>query len=89
MENKMFRLEEDIIYVTLPEGRTQAELVSAAKTEIKSLIESGALYGKNIKLNGRLTTGMSLMLGHELAHVTKTVSVFDPKENNYVLCIAH
>jgi hypothetical protein len=85
----MFNLEGDIMYVTLPEGKTQAELVSAAKTEIKSLIESGALYGKSIKLNGRITTGMALMLGHELAHVTKGVSIFDPKENDYVLCIAH
>lgn len=88
MEN-IFKLEGDIMYVTLPEGKTQAELVSAAKTEIKSLIESGALYGKNVKLNGRLTTGMALALGHELAHVTKTVSIFDPKENSYVLCITH
>lgn len=85
----MFRLEEDILYIELPQGMTQAELVSAAKQEIKSLIESGALYGKNIKLNGRLTTGMAMMLGHELAHVTHSVSIFDPKENNYVLCITH
>ena len=86
---KMFRLEEDILYIELPQGQTQAELVSAAKTEIKALIESGAVYGKHIGLNGRLTTGMALMLGHELAHVTKSVSIFDPKENGYVLCIAH
>ena len=87
--NNMFKLEGDIMYIELPQGQTQAELVSAAKTEIKSLIESGALFGKNIKLNGRLTTGMALALGHELAHVTKSVSIFDPKENDYVLCITH
>lgn len=85
----MFSLEGDIMYVTLSEGKTQAELVSAAKEEIKALIESGAVYGKSIKLNGRLTTGMALMLGHELAHICKTVSIFDPKENDYVLCITH
>lgn len=87
--NNMFKLEGDVMYIELPQGMTQAELVSAAKTEIKSLIESGALYGKSVKLNGRLTTGMALMLGHELAHICKTVSVFDPKENDYVLCITH
>lgn len=88
MEN-MFKLEGDVMYIELPQGCTQAELVSAAKTEVKALIESGAVYGKSIKLNGRLTTGMALMLGHELAHVTKSVSIFDPKENDYVLCITH
>lgn len=86
---KIFRLEEDVMYIELPQGMTQAELVSAAKIEIKALIESGAVYGKSIKLNGRLTTGMALVLGHELAHVTKSVSIFDPKENDYVLCITH
>jgi hypothetical protein len=85
----MFKLEEDVLYVTLPEGRTQGELVAEAKAEAKKLVESGSLYGKELKLNGRLTTGMALMLGHEFAHVCKSVSIFDPKENGYVTCIMH
>jgi hypothetical protein len=86
---KIFKLEGDVLFIELPAGKTQQELVASAKEEIKSLVSAGALYGKNVRLNGRLTTGMALMLGHELAHVCKTVSVFDPKENDYVLCIAH
>lgn len=85
----MFRLEENTLFVQLPEGKTQSELVSDCKAEIRNLIASGVLYGKDIKLNGRLTTGMALCLGHELAHVTKSISVFDPKENSYVLCVKH
>ena len=46
-------------------------------------------YGKDIKLNGRVTTGMALFLGHKLAHVCKTVGIFDPKLNRYVLTIKH
>lgn len=85
----IFKLEGEVLFVELPAGKTQAELVSAAKEEIDGLIKAGVFFGKDIKLNGRLTTGMAMMLGHELAHITHSVSVFDPKENDYVLCIAH
>lgn len=85
----MFRLVDDILFVELPEGMTQSELISQARAEIKTLIVSGALYGLNVKLNGRITTGMALCLGHALAHVCKSVWIFDPKENSYVQCIAH
>lgn len=85
----MFELKNDVLNVTLPEGRTQAELIASAKTEIRTLIADGILYGKELKLNGRITTGMALTLGHELAHICKSVSIFDPKEAAYVECITH
>lgn len=85
----MFKFEDDVLLVELPEGKTQSQLVVDAKAEIKSLVSSGVLYGKDVKINGRLTTGMALMLGHELAHVTKSVSIFDPKENSFVVCVKH
>jgi len=85
----MFNFYNGVLTITLPEGKTQAELVEDTRAEIRSLIESGVLFGQEVKLNGRLTTGMALSLGHELAHVCKSVSVFDPKENTYVLCIKH
>ena len=85
----MFTLEGDVLKVNLPSGKTQEELVKEAHEEIRELINEGKFYGKNIKLNGRITTGMALMLGHELAHVCKSVSIFDPKENDYVLVIKH
>ena len=87
--NKMFRQEDDILHVTLPEGKTQVELVAECKAAINELVATGSLYGKDVKLNGRLTTGMALCLGHALAHVCKSVSVFDPKENSYVVCVKH
>lgn len=84
----MFKLVDgDVLKVELPAGRTQEELVREAEKEIDEMAEQ--LYGKNLKINGRITTGMSLMLGHKLAHICKTVSVFDPKEGKYVLCISH
>ncbi len=85
----MFNFKDGVITITLPEGKTQVELIDDTRAEIRSLIESGVLFGQEVKLNGRLTTGMSLTLGHELAHVCKSVSIFDPKENAYVLCIKH
>lgn len=83
----MFTLENDVLQVTLPEGKTQAELVEMAKEEIKTIETS--LYGKDIKINGRITTAMSLMLGHKLAHITKSVSIFDPKLNEYIVAVSH
>lgn len=85
----MFELKEDILLVSLPEGKTQEELIAICKIAINELASSGSLYGKEIKLNGRLTTGMALFLGHYLAHITKSVSIFDPKENAYILCVKH
>lgn len=83
----MFELNGDILSVNLPEGKTQAELVEITKTEIKKVEKD--LYGLDIKIEGRITTAMCLYLGHYLAHITKSVSVFDPKERDYVLCVKH
>ncbi|MBD3377438.1 CRISPR-associated protein Csx3 [candidate division KSB1 bacterium] len=85
----MFTLNLDILNIDLPPGKDQQQLVEIAEKEIKELIKSGDLYGKDLKLNGRLTTGMALMLGHALAHICKSVAVFDPKMNDYVVCIKH
>jgi len=88
----MFKLTEEtenrlLVEITLPEGRPQIALVQEAKTEIKELKDH--FYGKKVRLNGRLTTGMALMLGHELCHICKSVEIFDPKENAYLTCISH
>jgi len=83
----MFKLENSTIMVQLPEGKTQKELVEEGKEQIRSLIP--LMYSLNIKINGRITTGMALMIGHELAHICKSVSIFDPKENDYITCISH
>jgi len=83
----VFKLADDVLQVELPTGHTQEELVREAEKEIDEMAEQ--LYGKNLKINGRITTGMSLMLGHKLAHICKTVSVFDPKEKRYIVCVQH
>lgn len=83
----MFKVENDVLNVTLPEGKNQKELVEIAKKEIKAI--EPQLYGKDIKINGRITTAMSLFMGHKLAHITKSVSIFDPKQNEYVIAISH
>lgn len=85
----MFKIEGNILMVTLPQGKTMKELTEMSKSEIRTLIESGQTYGKDIKINGRITTSIACLLGHELAHVCRSVSIFDPKEGEYVLCIAH
>lgn len=83
----MFKVKNDVISITLPEGKTQSELIEIAKNEIVNIEKD--LYGKDVKLNGRITTGMALFLGHKLAHITKSVSIFDPKMNTYLTAISH
>ncbi len=85
----MFVLKNEILSMDLPQGHTMQELNTLAKEEISIMIAEGLFYGKDIKVNGRITTAMALMLGHELAHVCRSVSIFDPKEGQYVLCIKH
>ncbi len=83
----MFKVENDVVLVTLPEGKTQSELIEIAKNEIVNIEKD--LYGKDVKLNGRITTGIALFLGHKLAHITRSVSIFDPKMNTYLTAISH
>lgn len=85
----MFKIENEILSVDLPQGHTMAQLTELAKAEISVMIAEGLFYGKDIRINGRITTAMALMLGHELAHVCRSVSIFDPKEGQYVLCVKH
>ena len=84
---KMFLLDNEVLSINLPQGHTMAELNGLATNELQELMPQ--LFGKNLKINGRCTTALALLLGHTLAHVCKSVSIFDPKENAYVMCITH
>lgn len=83
----MIKVQNDVMNITLPEGKTQQELINMLEEEFVEIEK--CLYGKEVKINGRVTTGMCLWLGHKLAHICKTVSIFDPKENSYILIIKH
>ena len=85
----MFNLQGDTLEIILPQGHTMSELNTMAKAELSALIKEGQFFGKDIKINGKCTTAMAILLGHELAHVCKSVSIFDPKENTYVMCVQH
>ena len=80
-------LDGGILRVELPEGRTQGELIALCAEEMKTI--EASCYGLDIKINGRVTTGMALYLGHRLAHVCKSVSIFDPKEGVYYKAVWH
>jgi hypothetical protein len=83
----MIKLQNDIILVELPEGKTQGELISLCAEEIKKI--EAECHGLDIKINGRLTTGMALFLGHKLAHISKSISIYDPKEGQYYKAVWH
>lgn len=83
----MIYLDGDKLVVNLPQGRTQTELISDLAIELEAL--GNATHGLHIVIEGRITTGMCLYLGHKLAHVCKSVSIYDPKEGSNVLCVSH
>ena len=91
---KLFNLKEEednvsVLYVTLPEGRTMAELTRECSEQIRNIIMEKRVFGRDIRVYGRITTSMAMVLGHELCHVARSVSMFDPEENEYVECIKH
>ena len=85
----LFTLQDDVLTVTLPTGKTMAEINDLAKAALAGGDLIPLCFGKDIKVTGRCTTALAILLGHELAHVCKSVSMFDPKENDFVLCIKH
>lgn len=87
--DKIFSLEGTTLTVTLPTGKTMAEINQLAHNELTNTDTIQLCFGKHIQITGRCTTALAVLLGHELAHVCKSVSIFDPKENSYVTCIQH
>lgn len=84
----IFNLKEDgTLEVNLPQGKTMKEINEEAKKEIE-FMERG-FYGKDIKVFGRITTALAMLLGHELGHICKSVSLFDPKLNKYIEIIKY
>lgn len=76
-----------VIRSMLPQGFDQPDLIAAAMRDVASFDDQ--LHGKHVQINGPCTTGMALALGHKLAHITKSVSIYDPKLASYVLAVAH
>ena len=76
-----------IIETELPQGKTQGELIELAIDELTEI--QNKFFGKKVLINGRITTGMALAMGHFLAHISREVLIFDPKLNEYVSCVKH
>lgn len=76
-----------VIRSALPQGFDQPDLIAAALRDVASFADQ--LHGKHAQINGPCTTGMALVLGHKLAHITKSVSIYDPKLASYVLAVTH
>lgn len=81
-----------LLVIELPQGKTAMEILQMAQEEFNSSSNSftvSRLYGKHVKVTGRITTGLAIWLGHSLAHICKSVSLFDPKENRFDVIISH
>ena len=81
--------DEIILEFTLPSDKTQEELIWQMNEELNSPLKVGVTFGKDVKISGRITTGMCLWLGHKLAHICKSVSIFVPQEDIFLTVIKH
>ena len=79
--------EGDKIYLNfdLPQGLNAEQLIEAMKQDVQYIKP----YGKDVFINGRITTAMTLWLGHFLAHISKSINIFIPQENKYIKVISH
>jgi hypothetical protein len=73
----------------LPSGYTAKELSDATRAEIEEIIKSKVVFGKVVRLYGRMTTGMAAVLSHQLSHVARAIEIFDPKENTFYRVVEH
>lgn len=76
-----------VLNIYLPQGKTMEEINKEAEEELHTITTK--FHGYNVYVTGRCTTALAMLLGHELAHVCKSVSIFDPKEDQYVIVIKH
>ena len=84
----MLKLEDNLLKIDLQEGKSQDELVELLIKELSNTFLE-KMYGLEMNIFGRLTTGMAIVLGHKLAHICKSVSIYDPKQDKYVKVIWH
>ena len=80
---------EVMLEFTLPQNLTQDELIARMNDELSRPLREGLTFGKDVKIMGRITTGMCLWLGHKLAHICKSVSIFVPQEDIFLTVIKH
>ncbi len=78
-----------LLEVELPAGQTAEQLLNSMDQELETLAKASTFYGKDVKINGRITTYMCAFAGHKLAHICKSVSIFVPQENQYITVIKH
>jgi len=78
---KCYRTSEDHrLLVTLPEGKTKAEINHMAHSELVAL--RSKLAGQSVLFSGRITYTLAMMLGAFLGNSCKSISAFDPKVPN-------
>ena len=90
----MFKILENleskvVLEIELPSGCSAEELLNLCNTDVDKLIKDGLFFGKDVFITGRITTYLSMSLGHKLAHVCKSINLFVQQENNYILVIKH
>lgn len=88
---RMLELNNNILTINLPEGKTNKEIISIAAEDMVDILHStdAAFYGKDLIITGRITTHLAMWLGHKLAHVCNSISLFDPKLNENIVVISH
>ena len=82
--DKILIIEGSLIKTNLPDGKTQSEILEMVKKEITQEVEENLRY-ENVKIYGKIPSGLSCWLGYRLSSVCHSVSMFDPKKGEYFI----
>lgn len=80
-------LEDGTLKIGFGDAASNDQIVKEVSETVKEIKKQ--CHGKIVKLNGPASLPVAVILGHELAHVTAAVAVYDPKLGKYVVCISH
>lgn len=81
-------LEGDVLKVSFGDASTNDKIVVFVKSLCEQIKADGGM-GLDLKVNGPASLPVAMTIAHQFAHVSRSVSAFDPKLGKYVVCITH
>jgi CRISPR-associated protein Csx3 len=90
METYNISFAEGVLKIAFGAPASNDQIVKDAEMRLGEMIASGELSGGAvIRVNGRGSLPVAMVLAHKLAHLYQAVACFDPKMSKYVVTIAH
>lgn len=60
-----------------------------ASATLREIEAAGGFYGQILKVTGRMSIPVAMVIAHKVAHLFGAIAVFDPKLSKFVVVITH